>query len=38
MPIVGGQVGCNVPHERWVFGIDGTLSYPTVAVDASLAS
>jgi outer membrane immunogenic protein len=25
--LVGGQVGCNIQHDRWVFGIEGQASW-----------
>jgi outer membrane immunogenic protein len=28
--LVGGQVGCNVQHERWVFGVEGQASWADV--------
>jgi outer membrane immunogenic protein len=29
-PLVGGQVGCNIQHERWVFGIEGQASWADI--------
>lgn len=32
--LVGGQLGCNVQRDRWVFGIEGQASYADIQGDS----
>ncbi|MBX9778596.1 MAG: outer membrane beta-barrel protein [Xanthobacteraceae bacterium] len=37
-PLFGGQVGCNLQHDRWVFGIEGQASWADVKGNTTFTS
>jgi outer membrane immunogenic protein len=35
--LAGGQVGCNIQQDRWVFGIEGQASWANIKGDSSIS-